>query len=101
MKNLKKIVFLALVVVAVLAIALPASAGSIVTPNGGRTYLYTKSTSPAGEYVAYVSSGASASLAGGGTANGRTHVTAYGYNSQTPPVYKNYTGWVNSAYYFA
>lgn len=95
--RLKKLVCLVLVMISIFAIALPAMAGSIVTPNGGRAFLWRTSTSSGTDYVAYISSGNSASLLNSTPSNSRYNVNAYGYNSKK--VYGYYKGWINMAYY--
>lgn len=94
---MKKMICLILVVVAIFSIALPALAGSIVTPNGGRAKLWRYASSSGSDYVAYISSGNSASLLSSTISNGRYNVNAYGYNSKS--VYGYYKGWINSSYY--
>lgn len=97
MKKMKKSVCLVLVVVAVLATAIPAFAGTIVTPGGGRAFLWRYATSSGEDYVAYISSGNSAYLLNSNPSNNRYNVNAYGYNSV--PSYAWYKGWINTAYY--
>lgn len=97
MKNIRKIVCLVLVAITLLAITVPAFAGTIVTPNNGRAKLWKYATSSGSEYVAYISSGNEATLKSSTASNGRYNVTAFGYNSANKKA--NYTGWINTAYY--
>ena len=96
-RKFKKVICFVLTLVTVLTIALPALAGSIVTPNGGRAKLWKTATSSGKDYVAYISSGNSASRLNTKVSNNRYNVSAYGYNSNS--VYDNYSGWINKAYY--
>ncbi len=95
---MKKKMALVLVAVLLTSIAATALAGYIVTPNGGRAILWKNSTSSGSEYVAYISSGNSATLKNSSPSNGRYYVSAYGYNSSR--VYGYYNGWINAAYYY-
>lgn len=94
---MKKLLCLTLVLVAVLGVSVPALAGKIVTPNGGRAILWKGAYSSGDDYVAYVSSGNSATLLQQSAVNSRKNVNAYGYNSKEE--YDYYKGWVNQSYY--
>ena len=96
MKKTIKLLGLTLSAILMLLITIPAFAGTIVTPNGGRAILWKTATSSGSDYVAYISSGNSATLLGG-PSNSRYNVNAYGYNSSS--VYGWYKGWINTAYY--
>ncbi len=97
MKNMKKFFCFVFLVIAILAMALPAFAGRIVTPNGGRAILWKTDTSTGSDYVAYISSGNSATLNSSVPSNNRYDVNAYGYDSQYN--YGYYDGWINMEYY--
>jgi len=96
MKDMKKVVCLVLVVMSILAVSIPAFAGSIVTPNGGRAKLWSTSTTTT-SYKAYISSGNDATLLNNTASSGRYNVKAYGYNSSM--TYGYYKGWINTDYY--
>lgn len=96
MKKVLRAMLCAALILTVVVTPMLAMAGKIVTPNGGRAILWRNSGSSGSDYVAYVSSGNTASKLPGATTK-RFQVNAYGYNSKY--IYGWYKGWINRAYW--
>ena len=92
MNRVKKTVCLALVVLTLVAVAMPAFAIT-GTVTGGTLKLWKTATETV-IYVAYMPNGTTVTIYG--TSNNRYDCSGYGYNSQN--TWGTYRGWGNTAY---